>query len=157
MPNYALKSVPVLADVGVLHGDGDSPRTPSRSLERSGKSFKWLILLSLTISLLRKFLKNQSLAMLILGLPMELGMAPELPQMSWGIWKKFKMTNLTMPNNSSSMNNALKSILGLADVGVPHGDGDEPLSLAQGSGSKMCAYHVVQQGKLKGLGRSKAT
>ena len=46
MPNnscsmkYALKSVPGLADVGVLHGDGDGPRTPPRCLERSGKSFK---------------------------------------------------------------------------------------------------------------------
>ena len=37
---YALKSVPGLADVGVLHGDGDGPRTPPRYLERSGKSFK---------------------------------------------------------------------------------------------------------------------
>ena len=46
MPNsissmkYALKPVPGPADVGVLHGDGDGPRTPPRCLERSGKSFK---------------------------------------------------------------------------------------------------------------------
>ena len=38
--NYSLESVPGLADVGVLHGDGDGPRTPPRCLERSGKSFK---------------------------------------------------------------------------------------------------------------------
>ena len=43
MPNnfsfmkYAEKSVPGLADVGVPHGDGDGPRTPSRCLEWSGK------------------------------------------------------------------------------------------------------------------------
>ena len=36
MPNnscsmtYALKLVPGLADVGVLHGDGDGPRTPPK-------------------------------------------------------------------------------------------------------------------------------
>ena len=30
---YALKSVPGLADVGVLHGDGDGPRTSSRCPE----------------------------------------------------------------------------------------------------------------------------
>ena len=36
------------------------------------------------------------------------------------------MTNLTMPNNVSSMKYALKSVPGLADVGVPHGDGDGP-------------------------------
>ena len=46
MPNnscsmiYALKSVPGLADVGVLHVDGVGPRTPPRCLEGSGKSFK---------------------------------------------------------------------------------------------------------------------
>ena len=46
MPNnfsytkYAKKSVPGLADVGVLHGDGDGPRTSPRCLEGSGKIFK---------------------------------------------------------------------------------------------------------------------
>ena len=39
MPNnissmkYALKLVPVLADIGVLHGDGDGPRTAPRCME----------------------------------------------------------------------------------------------------------------------------
>ena len=33
------------------------------------------------------------------------------------------MINLTMPNNICSMKYALKSIPGLPDVGVPHGDG----------------------------------
>ena len=36
------------------------------------------------------------------------------------------MTNLTMPNNFSFMKYAEKSVPGLADVGVPHGDGDGP-------------------------------
>ena len=40
--------------------------------------------------------------------------------------KKFQMTNFTMPNNSCSMKYALNSVPGLADVGVPHGDGDGP-------------------------------
>ena len=46
MPNnissmkYAQKSVPGLADVGVLHGAEDGPRTPPRCVEGSGKSFK---------------------------------------------------------------------------------------------------------------------
>ena len=48
----ALKPVPGLADVGVPHGDGNGPRTPSRCLERSGKSFKCIILLGLTIVVL---------------------------------------------------------------------------------------------------------
>ena len=34
------------------------------------------------------------------------------------------MTHFDMPNNVSSIKYALKSVPGLADVGVPHGDGD---------------------------------
>ena len=80
----------------------------------------------------------------MLGSPM--GMAPELHPDGWrglephgdgdgprtpprwleGVCKKFKMTNLTMPNNFSFMKYAEKSVPGLADVGVPHGDGDGP-------------------------------
>ena len=58
MPNktssmkYSVKSVPGLADVGVPHGAGDGPRTPPRSTEGSGKSFKCLILTCPTMSLL---------------------------------------------------------------------------------------------------------
>ena len=58
MPNnifttkFPLKSVPGLADVGVPHGVGDGPRAPPRCLEGSGKSFKLLMLLCLTKSLL---------------------------------------------------------------------------------------------------------
>ena len=44
--------------------------------------------------------------------------------MSGGVRKKFQMTNFAMPNNSCFMKYALKSVPGLADVGVPHGDGD---------------------------------
>ena len=36
------------------------------------------------------------------------------------------MTNFTMPNNSCSMKYALKSVPGLTDVGVLHGDEDGP-------------------------------
>ena len=36
------------------------------------------------------------------------------------------MTNLTMSNNFSCMKYALKSVPGLADVGVYHGAGDGP-------------------------------
>ena len=72
----ALKAVSGLADVGVPHGDGDSPRTPSRCLE--------------------------------------------------GVRKKFQMTNFTIPNNKYLMKYALKSVRGLADVGVLHGAGDGP-------------------------------
>ena len=95
-------------------------------------------------------LSNQSLALLMLGSPMGLGMVPELhPDVRGGL-EKFQMTNFTMPTNSSFMKYALKSFPGLADVGVPHGGGDGPVTPAPGSGVKMCAYHVVQHEKLKG-------
>ena len=34
------------------------------------------------------------------------------------------MTNLTVPNNFSFINDAIKSVPGLADIGHPHDDGD---------------------------------
>ena len=76
--NYAEKYVPGLADVGVPHGDGDGPRTPSRCLEV--------------------------------------------------VRKKSQMTILTMANNFCYMKYSLKSVPGLADVGVLYGDGDGPRS-----------------------------
>ena len=75
---YTKKSVPGLAVVGVLHGDGDAPPPQSST------------------------------------------------QMSGGVREKIQMINFTMSNNSCSMKYALKSVPGLADVGVPHGDGDGP-------------------------------
>ena len=47
--------------------------------------------------------------------------APELHPDVWRGQKKFQMTNFTLPNNISSMQYSLKSVPGLADVGVPHG------------------------------------
>ena len=46
---------------------------------------------------------------------------------------------------------SLKSVPGLADVGVPHGDGDGPRTPAPGPGSKIDLYHVDQGKKLEGL------
>ena len=68
--------------------------------------------------------------------------------MSGWVSKKFQMTNFTMPNKTSSMKYSVKSVPGLADVGVPHGDGDGPVTPAPGSGSKKCPYHVDQREKL---------
>ena len=53
-------------------------------------------------------------------------MVPELHPDVREVRKNFQMTNFTMLKNISSMNCALKSVPGLADVGVPHGDGDGP-------------------------------
>ena len=71
--------------------------------------------------------------------------------MSGEVREKLKIANFTMPNNSCSMKYALESVPGLADVGVPHEDGDGPGTLAPGSGSKITAYHVDQHEKLKRL------
>ena len=49
------------------------------------------------------------------------------------------------------MKYAVKSVPGLADVGVLHWDEDGPVAQAPGSGSKMSTYHVDQHEKLKGL------
>ena len=57
---------------------------------------------------------------------MGLGMAPDLHPDVWRGPEKIQMTNFIMPNNTSSMIYALKSVRGLADVGVPHGDSDGP-------------------------------
>ena len=94
-------------------------------------------------------LSNQSLALLMSGSPMGMGMVPELQPDVQGVCKKFQMTNFTMPNNISSMKYALKSVPGLADVGVTHGDGDGPRTPAPGFGSKIHLYHVDQCEKLK--------
>ena len=48
-------------------------------------------------------------------------MVPELHPDVRGVWKKFQMTNFTMPNNISSMKYSLNSVPGLADVGVFNG------------------------------------
>ena len=77
--------------------------------------------------------------------------------MSGGARKKFQITNFTMPNNFSSMEYSLKSIPGLADIGVPHGDGDGPIDLALRPESKIDLHHADQCEKLKGLHGSKAT
>ena len=61
------------------------------------------------------------------------------------------MTNLTMPNNLSFMKYPLKSVPGLADVGVLHENEVGPRALALGSGSKVHPYHVDQGEKLKVL------
>ena len=61
------------------------------------------------------------------------------------------MTDFDMPNNVSSKKYALKSVPGLADVGVPHGGEDGTRTQAHGSGSKISTHHVDQHEKLKGL------
>ena len=47
------------------------------------------------------------------------------------------------------MKYAEKSVPGLADVGVLHGEGDGPRTPPPGSGSKIYANHVDQRKKLK--------
>ena len=55
-----------------------------------------------------------------------MGMVPELHPDVRVVQIKFQMTTFSMPNNISSMNYALKSVPGLADVGDPHENGDGP-------------------------------
>ena len=53
-------------------------------------------------------------------------MSPELHTDVWSDLEKSQMTNLTTFSNSCFMKYALKSVPGLADVGVLHRDGDDP-------------------------------
>ena len=64
----------------------------------------------------------------MLGSPMGLGLTPEIhPDVRKNPpRKKFQTTNFFIPNNFSFMKHAEKLVPGLADVGVPHGDGDGP-------------------------------
>ena len=77
------------------------------------------------------------------------GWSQDATTMSRGVRIKFQMTNFIVPLNKSFMKYALKSVPGLADVGVLQGDGDGPRTQAPGSGSKIPAYHVDQRKKLK--------
>ena len=62
----------------------------------------------------------------MLGSSEGMGIALELhPDVRRG-QEKIQMTNFTMPSNFSSMKYSLKSVPGLADVGVLHGEGDGP-------------------------------
>ena len=78
-------------------------------------------------------------------------MVPELHPDVQEVQKKFQMTNFNIPNYISSMKYALKSVPGLADVGVPHGDGNGTVTPAPGSGSKKHACYIDQHKKLKGF------
>ena len=61
------------------------------------------------------------------GVPHGDGDGPRTPPRCMeAVWKKFQIINFDMLNNVSSMKYALKSVPGLADVGVPHGVGDGP-------------------------------
>ena len=53
------------------------------------------------------------------------------------------MTNLTMPNNFCLMKYALKPVPGLADVGVPHGDGDGPPELRPEGPDQKCPHTTL--------------
>ena len=66
---YAVKSVPGLADVRVLHGDGDGPRTPPRCLEGVWKKFQMTNLTIPNNIFLHGVCGNQFLAVLMLGFP----------------------------------------------------------------------------------------
>ena len=78
-----LKSVPGLADVGVLHGVGDGPRTPPRCLEGARKKFQITnFTMPNNMSSMKYALKSVP-GIADIGVPMEMGMAPELHPDGW--------------------------------------------------------------------------
>ena len=91
-------SVPGLADVGVLHGDG--LRTPPRCLEGVRKKFQMTNLTMPNKSCFMKYALKSVSGLADVGVPHGVGNGPQSSTlMSRGVSKKFQMTNLTMPNN----------------------------------------------------------
>ena len=60
------------------------------------------------------------------GDPKRMEMVPELRPDGQAFRKSFLVTNFTMLNNFCVIKHALKPVPVLADVGVPHGDGNGP-------------------------------
>ena len=88
---YAEKPVPGLADVGVPHGDGDGPRTPSRWLEGVWKKFQMANLTMPKNFSFMKYAKKSVPGLADVGEPHGDGEAPELHPDGWGgFGKSFK-------------------------------------------------------------------
>ena len=87
----------------------------------------------------------------MLGPSEAMGMDPELHPNVQRVQKN-QMTNFTMPNNISSKKYAVKSVPGLADVGVlPLDEVIAGFGSDQAQIEKIHAYHLDQHEKLKGL------
>ena len=110
MPNnifsmkYALKSVLGLTDVEVPHGDEDGPRGTPRCVGRVWKKFQMTnFYMPNNFSSMKCVLKSVP-CLPDAGVPHGDGDGPQsYTQMFGGVWKKFQIINLTMPNNIYSM------------------------------------------------------
>ena len=148
----ALQSVPGLADVGVPHGVEYGTRTTPRCVGQVWKKFQMTIFYRPDNVSSMKYALKLVPGLVDVRVPHGDGDGPRTPPRCMeGVWKKFQVTNFNMPNKVSYMKNALVSVPGLPDVGVLHGGEDGPRTLAPGSGSKICGYHVDQCKKLKGF------
>ena len=99
---YALKSVPDLADVGVLQEDGDGPRSPPRCLEVVRKKFQMTNLTMPNNFCYMKYPLKSVPGFPDVRVPHGDGDGPRTPHRCMeGVWKKFQMTIFNMPNNVS--------------------------------------------------------
>ena len=67
----------------------------------------------------------------MMGASLGMEMAP--PELHPDVWRGqnfFYRTHFTVPNNTTSIKYALESVLGLADVGAFHRDGNGPITPA---------------------------
>ena len=82
MPNnissmkYALTSVPIIADVGVPHGDGDGSRTQARCLEVVRKKFQMTYFTMPNNFSSMKYVPKSFPGLADVGVPKGTGMAP---------------------------------------------------------------------------------
>ena len=146
---FAQKSVPGLADVGVPHGDGDGPRTPSRWLEGVWKKFQKTNFTIPNTSLQWNMLYNQSLALLMLGSP--IGMAPELHPDGWrGSGNSFKWLILLCLTTSLSWSMLKNQSLALLMLGSRMGMGMAPELRPQGLDQKWTHTTLISMKNWRG-------
>ena len=136
-----------------MTSDGDGPRAPPRC-QGVWKTFQLTNFTVPNICCYMKYALKSSLALLMLGIPMLIGMGPELhPDVRGGGLKKIQMTNFSMLNNCCYMKYALNQFLALLILGIPMGMGWSLSStqMSGGSGKKFQMTNFTIPTDLEGL------
>ena len=114
-----------------LRGMGTAPELQPDVWGRSGKKFQISNFDTPNNVSSMKYALQSVPGLADVGFPHGDGEAPGLHPDVWGkSGKKFQTTIFDIPNNVCSIKYAQKSVPGLADVGVLHGDEDGPRAAA---------------------------
>ena len=91
------------------HVDGNDPRIPPRCMKGVWKKFQMTSFTTSNNIFSMKYAPKSVPGLADVGVPHGIEDGPRTtPRCVGRVWKKFQMTNLTMPNNISSMKYALK-------------------------------------------------